>query len=181
MPGDKSLTQRHVNCLSVLCYPSLMSGFGHCFPVGGRPLCQLSRDFCNQRTMEHCYDWLDMDMDIDMDRHGRQALWRNRFLVDKLTAHSLMDGLPWRSMHESLDLRRHVMMYKEVQTYARFLQLCSELRMISSMTSRIMNDIKQLHWSFSQRIVCCPLSEIQGRIDNSVRRVKSGIELCISW
>ena len=140
MPGDKSLTRQHVNCLSVLCYPSLMSGFGHCFSVGGRPLCQLSRDFCNQRTMEHGYDWLDMDMDIDMDRHGRQALWGSRFLVDKLTAHSLMDGLPWRSMHESLDLWRHVMMYKEVQTYARFLQWRSELRMISSMMFRIVHD-----------------------------------------
>ena len=79
-----------MNCLSVLCYPSYMSRFGHCYPVGGRPLGQLLRDFCKQWTMEHCYDWLDMD--FDMDKHRRQALWRRRLLVDKLIAHSLMDG-----------------------------------------------------------------------------------------
>ena len=43
-------------------------------------------------------------------------------------------------MHETLDLRRHVVKYEEVQTYARFLQRRSELRMVSSMMLRIMHD-----------------------------------------
>ena len=84
-----------------------------------------------------------MDMDIDMDRHGRQALWRNRFLVDKLTAHSLMDGLPWRSMHESYRLTWSSAACHDVQGG-------SDLCTISTMTFRIthdfFNDVQNRAW-----------------------------------
>ena len=160
MPGDKSLTQRHVNCLSVLCYPSYMSRFGHCYPVGGRPLCQLLRDFCKQWTMEHCYDWLDMD--IDMDRHWQQPLWRHRLLVDKLIAHSLMDGLPWRSMHESYRLTQSSVTCPDVRRRSglRMISMTTFTCMISTAMLRIthdfFNDVQNHAWLWPQR----PISHI---------------------
>ena len=67
----------------------------------------------------------------------KTVIWKLRESFTSVHAwiiHACMNHTDW------LDLHCHVMMYEDVQTYARFLQRRSELRMISSMTSRIMND-----------------------------------------